>query len=416
MKVSNKKVLLYFDDVYGMWHIPFFEYIMKSLTNANYEVLLVAWSIYPKNAFSSYNIILLDKINIEHQKPSDPDKRARLLQIASILKQYSPDLFLVDHFPFWRFSLIDELDIIFRWFKKNNKKVITFMRDIYIGKKLLEEYQYHNMLSIYSESEKWFNPEWIQELKRFNSVIKNKFYKKPFITEYVFRECSVNGVIVFWDKKIHDIRTELNITSSTFDSIYHIGYIPLSIDNTPVYSQNSKNKKILVSTWWNLSSPKIFYRLIDFLLKLPDFQIQILLWPHINYDIKKKIKDQVSGFNHINISWFHHDFQSLLNASDFFFGFWWYGTFQHLFYYEWHSFIMSNWDTTNFFHRYHEQSCRIQKFHQYLNIDFLDEVDEVKIRKILQKRDLINTKKKLEILFCREDVIIKTIEEIMNKK
>lgn len=223
----------------------------------------------------------------------------------------------------------------------------------------------------------------------------------------------VDGIMVFGDEKIFDIRDEFLLTEEQKKKWHHIWYIPKKDVSLPEIKERNA-KKILVSSWGNITSKDDFLSLLEFLVGKDEYDIEILVWPYVDEYISREIDYIVRGKTHMKISAFKKNFATVLHASDYFFGFGGYGTFQDLFHYQGRAYIMANYNLSNFRHRYYEQKYRAKLFESILNIEFLEDFSEKHLEKCVDSYIPKETDTS-QIRFCDTDILKKTVSDIYNQ-
>ena len=414
----KKKYLLYFDDVYGLWHVPFFEYICKILCENGDDVVVIIGSKYPEWFLADINIVkeFLYWSDIQHTQRDKYEVGIRLWNISSIIHSHVPDVFLLDHFPFWKFSNIDELGLIFQLFSEDtSRRIVSFVRDIYMGQKFLNQEGYDKMTQALRKSNRLFqNEAQVWDLKIINNEFSEPFYKKVYMTYFLLKNflwSVIDGIIVFWDKKVHDLNCELDLNASQQKRLFHVWYIPetpWSINSFTTQAEK-KEKKVLISTGGNLANPIMFMSLLEKLSQDQSLNIRVLLWPHINTGIKKIIIKKVLKYKNIQVTWFRSNFPELLHASDVFIWFGWYGTFMHLFQYSGLIYILLNGSDKSFKHRYYEQKTRCEKLQKYMNVHYIEQgnIETIDIHK-----DPLVSSQRDTVKFCSNETFLTALSSI----
>jgi len=411
--ISNKdKCFLLYDDMNGMWHIPFFQYLCKTLEES-YDLFVLLWNDLPQahKLFPWANIIKIHKKSNKKLLHS-----YRMNQIEKLLNRIQPDIFLIDYFPFWRYGNILEISLICSFIKKNGWKNISFMRDLYLGKKILTWKSYDKF------SETILNKRW----KTISQLIENDFryffdiifkwtihhiFLIQSYLQYTISNNFIDGILIFGDKNIYDISNEFILSKAEKKIFHYVWYIP---NNEKVLESIQPRKKtILISTWWNVTSEQDFLKLISYVNTLSWFTIRILLGPFVERWYKKKIISVVHNNKKITVSGFVDNFSSLLYESSYFFWFGWYWTFQSLFNYKGQAFIMSNYDAKDFKHRYYEQKYRTEHLKDYLNVCFLQDFSNENLESCLSYK--AEKKKRKKIFFTSDSKIVDIIDTIKAK-
>lgn len=411
MGVEKIKCVMLYDDVYGMGHLPFFQYLCENL-NSNYELHVLLWNNLSTDLFFWSKVI---RIPQKSNKKLYDLKREH--SIRNILKEVEPTIFFIDFFPFWRYWNILDINLICTYIKDNGWKNISIMRDIYLWTKILSDKSYTKFINLIYQK-KWKDICSIIENDYrwlFDIIFKWKVHHIFLIQAYLsynFSKGIIDSILVFWDKNIFNISQEFIVSKKEKKLFHHLWYIskPLS------YNDNikSRDNTILISTWGNVTSKKDFEKLIKYISNLSWYSIRILLWPYIERSFKKKIISIVLKKKNITISGFVHNFSELLSESSYFFWFWWYWTFQDLFNYKGQAFIMSNYDSRDFRHRYYEQKYRTMLLSPYLNVTYLNDFSKENLDLCFENNaDKKNIK---EIEFCSAEKLTYTLDLIYNEK
>lgn len=402
-----------YDDKYGLWHMPFFSHIITCLSE-KYELLVLLWNEdIPHKKFNWAQIIHI---------PEKSNKKLyvteRIEFIRKVLNEIRADIFFIDFFPFWRFWNIEEINLIIddiysRWWKN-----ISFMRDMYLWRIFLTP---KNIDSFTKSVKKGYGMEMDVIIKShyrllfdlvFKSNIHHIFLCQIYLAHYLSYS-KIDGVIVFWDKKVFDIRDEFILNDDTKKAFHFAWYIPYKNNGSNIRNKNLETKNILVSTWWWLTSKDDFLKLINFLAKTTQYKITVLMWPFVEDVFRKKIEEVVINYSHMTIEWFSDDFQSKLNNSDIFFWYWGYWIFQHLFSYTWMAYIMSNYDLWDFRHRYYEQKYRTILLEEYLNVSYLNDFSSDYLTMCLSSTSSTKKFKHVSgITFSDRSSLLKIIEKI----
>jgi len=400
---------MFYDDGYGLGHFPFFQHVIESISN-DYSIYLLLWKWEIKVENLNVNVI---KIPDKNNKKISDIKRLNFIQKTLI--EIKPKIFLIDFFPFGRFWNLEEINTIIYSVKKQWWKNISIMRDIYLWTRLLNKSNLWTFMTYVSKASS-FNID-ILLIKKyrilfdlvFKSNIHHIFLCQIFL-EYYLKEWILDWILIFWDDNILDIRNEFILSEELKDKFYFPWYIPVKEKNTHIGKW--ENNKILVSTWWWLTSEEDFYKLISFLSKQKKFMITVLLWPYVQDTFIHKIKQLVFWNENILIKAFTNSIQSYIDDSSYFFWYWWYGTFQHLYEYEWRAFIMSNYDLKDFRHRYYEQKYRTISLSPYLNVEYLDDFTEYNLNKCLNMKLITKSRNEKNINFSNPSKILKLLERI----
>ncbi len=404
------KCIMLYDDLEWMGHVPFFRYLCTHMSQ-DYDLYILLWSKIDPTIFLSATIF-----ELPYRSTNSLYNPGRIKLIEKYLNNIKPEIFLVDFFPFWRFGNIIEINIIATHIRNQKGKVINFMRDIYIWKKVLTGSKYNKFINVISKRKDKTLDEivrkdllWLYEII-FHSNIDQAYLIQIFIN-FCMNENILDAILIFWDPKIFDIRSEFLWNEQEKNIWHHLWYIPIWSGQTSLWIQK---KHILISTWWNVTSKNDFTQLIQFMTLKIDYNISILMWPYVSQDLKMNIQNIVYESKHITLSWFSDNFQNLLEGSEYFFWFGWYGTFQHLFHYNWKAYIMANYNLGSFKHRYYEQKYRTKLFESRLNVEFLDDFSDEHLEKCLweytsQKPNIS------DIEFCNKAKLIDAIAKIYNQ-
>jgi predicted glycosyltransferase len=398
-----------YDDAHGMGHLPFFSYICKSLEE-EYDLYVLLW-----NGLSEEYFLWAKVIKIQSKKNSELYNASRFKQIEEILIDLAPDVFLIDFFPFGRYWNILEINLITSFIKDKGWKNISIMRDIYLWKKVLKKQWYDKFLEILYDK-KWKDINWVIENDYrwfFDIIFKWKIHHIFLIQAYLSYSISKNiidWILVFGDKKIFDISSELVLEQGEEEFFHHIGYIPEA--KTKIWSIEPRKNSILISTGGNVTSEKDFENLMLYMNSLSGYSIRVLLGPYVSREYKKKIISMVYSNKNITVTGFVDNFTELLLSSQYFFGFWWYGTFQSLFHYTGRAYIMSNYDDKDFKHRYYEQKYRTIHLKDFLNVEFLSDFSFGNLD--LCMKDQTKHAKKKKIGFCSPSKLVKVINKIID--
>lgn len=406
------KCIMLFKDDYGLGHLPFFSFLCEKLSQ-QYDMYILLYSDVAYDTFSWTQIIRIPQNICLGRKNSE-----RQECIHRHLQKIEPDIFLIDYFPFGRFESIFDIGQVSEYVHSRGGKCITFMRDIFYGKSILTEQKYAAFLQKIMKQKYRDVSDFVEReayyiyriMGRFR--VSDLFYVQLYI-HYVFERTLIDGVLVFWDENIFDIRDEFLLDAQEKDKWYHIWYIPKTYQETGI-SWGNAQKKILVSSGGNITSKADFLALLRFLATKDTFEVEVLVWPYVDEYSSREIDHVLRDKKHMKKSAFKKDFARSLHASDYFFGFGGYGTFQDLFHYQGRAFIMANYNLSNFRHRYYEQKYRAKLFEPILNLEFLDDFSSSHLEQCLQAytptlRDISAIK------FSSEYELKQAIEEIYNQ-
>jgi len=408
---NKKRCIMLYDDVHGMWHLPFFRYLCNTLKK-EYEVYILLWSDLSPDFFPWAKVVRI-------QKKSNKElyNLERITQIENILFQVRPNIFFIDFFPFGRYWNILDINLITNFIKKTWWKNISVMRDIYLWKKILTDNGYAKFLDIvhkergkdlFSVIESDY--QWLFDII-FKGSVHHVFLIQSYLSYTVIKHI-IDWILVFWDKNIYDISDEFLLSESQKNIFHHLWYIPEA--NVTKKNNSDSWKSILISTWWNVTSKQDFENLIKYINSLSWYSIRLLLGPYIDRAYKKKIISIVHRNSNITVSGFIPNFNKLLHSSSYFFWFWWYGTFQSLFDYDGQAFIMANYDNKDFRHRYYEQKYRTIHLQDFLNVTFLDNFSPQNLDMCFQQEKKQVQKKKID--FCSSVKLIETVNRIVISK
>lgn len=371
----NTRAIFFYDDTQGLGHLPRLKFLLKVVKKKYWNVLLVLWSdvsldFLPRD-IEIIKITYIKDINTIEKKKIIQD---RINELNAILHEFQPNLFFIDYFPFWKFLQIDEITLINEYVHSQWGKVFSYMRDLYIWKKIIDAKKYKKLLTkiiwctwpecVFFEEN---NAKYI--LKTLSRTQINRVYRVQFSISYYLKKKILDGIIIFWDRDVFDISDEFLFWKKEKEKFFFLWYLSNSQNKKIIQKKNT----ILLSTWWNLTSEKNFLNLLSLLAKKKEFQIKVLIGPYVLDSIKQQIFNY-KKYNNISIIPFVKDFDYLLQESEFFFWYGWYWTFQSLFSYTWKAFIMPNFDGDNFVDRYYEQKHRCLIFEEILNIKFLEKI------------------------------------------
>lgn len=412
---KNKAIFLY-DDQFGLWHIPFFKYLIEILRGNDIDVLLILWSNIPKDKTPDVDIAqITPRYMGENSKERHSVMSIRKKEIQEILDEYHVDIFFVDYFPFGKFWNTWDIDVIISEIRNNEWKVISFMRDLYMWKMFLSEkkidkIKQHFLDKIWKDVFSLIN----DDIHLFHHICNvswlHRIYIVQFMLHYYLNQWYIDEVLVFWDEQVYNITDEFIFPSEVKEKFHHVWYIPFKKNNFPKkINDTTEIKKILVSTWWGVTCEENFFQLLSSLSNIEWIQTKILLWPYVSQNMKKKVQE-IWKNKAFQVNDFSTNFQEELNKSDIFFWYWGYGTFLDLFDYKWSAYIMSNYDSNNFRDRFYEQKYRTLLLRDFLDVKFLDNFSKKTIINCIMNNEKFKKKKNIKI--CSEKNIFQLIQKI----
>lgn len=358
--MKKKNIVFYFEDKSGFGHICGLDFFFNALKK-EHNILLFFSGDYRKH-------VLLNGVKTIHLPFSEKNekhiKRQKIALIASTLRNFKPDIFMMDYYPFWKFQMRQEMREIISQTKWNNGKVYCFMRDIHTGIKWLsqEEYQYHSesfrkVFGVSAHEQMLRDEEQVLRVLAHN--LEWQFFRVNLFLEHYLSHGYIDNILVFWDKNIHNLSHEFNLSQELKDKFIHIGYIVDSIGRRYKVPRG-ESKKIIVSSWGNVTSEKQFLQLLINVQKLSGYKVDVFLWDFLRPEYRKLIETHFAQFENITISGFVSHFREILHNYDFYFGFGGYGTFLDLLYEGIPAGIIPNFDSTIFADRKLEQENRVK--------------------------------------------------------
>ena len=380
---KRKNIVFYFEDKQGFGHACGFKSLFDALSKDFNILLFFSWNNRRHHFLQWVKTVFLPF----HEGYNKKLKEQKCKLIREFLYDFNPDIFFMDYYPFWKYQLRHEMREIIGATKKNNGKVYTFMRDIYIWEQWMSknDYEYHK---ISLEKEFWRSITEQLELSGdevLRKIIHNldgQVFRVNLFFEHYLSHGLIDKVLMFGDENIHKIENELHLPWDLKKKFHYLGYICPEI-GVRYKKTRKKTNKIIVSSWWNITSEKQFLQLLLNLNKLKGYQVDVFLWDFIREDYKNFIIQYFESSNTIQIWWFVTDFREKLIEYDFYFGFGGYGTFLDLLYDGIPSFIFPNFDNKIFADRKLEQENRIKLLEWKVNMFPLEKFSVEYIQQLL---------------------------------
>lgn len=280
----KKTIIFYCHNFWWLWHNKRLSLIIKEIVNnfPYYDIVFLnSWenTDFLFEWFKNIKIINLPSfeiinsvLNYSHSNKKIWDLRKLL--IKRILDKYNSEKLIIEHFPFWRNFLQNELEFLINYYKKINKdwNIIASLRDILdinsLNKKNLE---YFDRFLVHSD-------ENISNLEKFNlQNIKNKIIYTWYVVEnFDFPIKKTKNIIIniwWWQDWFEYIIDFLN----KFSKI-----------------KNSLDYNIIISLWWQYNEENIK------IIKL--FNLNLEIYKNINNLLEYKINSSLS----VSMWWYNN--------------------------------------------------------------------------------------------------------------
>lgn len=353
--------------------------ILSALKNTFDVRYILAWRSTHLNIVEDKKYVLSDHKLLWYKNENE--------YLEKILKNYPPDILLVDFFPFGRYKHIDKFLFLLYSVKKYDTKSYSIMRDIYDGERLLEssKIKYQQLLR-----KKIFGYDWINFFHCIQEIIifsyKNDLEKELIasIVEYSLKDSIIDDIFVFWNLNEHDITSEVGIEKNSILQ-KKFKYLWYMLTHQYIFRPYWSEKYILINFWWNIFDIKKFYNILYICRKLEGIHFKIILWKFTHEGIKRNIMRDFGNsinFNFLDFLSFNEYTWVFKNAKVFIWS-WGYGTCMDILSNKKESLLFVNSNETVVANM-KEQSFRIHNLTQKYNYVFdCDPIDRTFIKTLL---------------------------------
>lgn len=388
-----KKIVLYCHDNLWFWHISRTLNIYHALKNS-FEVYIIIWGKVPEEHFQWVSYIALphiEEINIfNSHRVSESLMDMRKNKMQRFIDEFQPDVLGIDYFPFGRIWLQPEIDFLMRQVKKKPwSKVYSYMRDIFSGEICVRK---EDIQWVREKIEDYFGED-------FSYILRYSFFKlyqyiktsniskttlSQLLLEQYLNENTLDGILVFWDKKYYVLEDEFSLCQNHRDKFFYLWYLlpqryPKILDIPSI----SEKKYILLSFWGSIFHRKNFIRIMKILSFQKEYTIKCMI-PFFQSENYKKIFEYFSHDSNIEFHKFSWDFFLYLQNADFFVSGWGYWSTMDILYYQIPSLIVLNYNQNIEINKT-EDGKRVEIFNSFFPVyKYTEDMTSIDILKILQ--------------------------------
>lgn len=384
-----KKVVFYIHDELWFGHLSRVLKIYKILENFFHVHVLISWHI-PIWVLEGINYSILPFVSeIEKHKHKNILLKERKKVLMNYFYDNEVDFFLIDYFPFWRYSFLNEIEELLFFLNWKWCKSYSIMRDIYSGRKNIKIKKYTNLqknafemisknLSIKNIHDTFYE-SW------------NSTYFVNYALEHFLEKELLSWILVFWDKNLYDVSNEFVFLNEELKNKFY--YFWMLLEQSEEKIEDSE-PYILVCFGGNIFEKKYFFKILSFLGKIHLIKIKVILGTMVKIEEKKQIRKYFSNVKNIELIDHTTSYKSLLNNSKIFIWSWGYGTVCDVISSTSTSFLIPNYNelvSVNLT----EQNKRLEILSKiYKNIVKVHKIDRIFFKQVLEHyfSDTINVK------------------------